>query len=165
MKRKYLHSVNPKKGKGDEEIRSLSDGIPRLRRTISETGPSIPSEDEHAAVSWQEKPFGLISENVWDLIKDRPSRLFTEGGRIVYSSENDIAGLVKSYILAIVGALGLGNSVELHSEIGTFQIRPDRWLVSVHGVPIGVVEVKKPDVPRKPAALFHPNVLGELLIL
>ena len=148
--------------KGDVKIRLIGDGIPQLRRTISESGPSIPSEKEHASVEWLVKEFGPASESVWKAVKEEPSRLFTDGGFLVYSSENDIAGLVKSFLQAIVSAMGLNGEVEIHSEVGTFNIRPDLWIVTVSGIPVGIVEVKKPDTLRSPKAMSHPNVLGEL---
>lgn len=148
--------------KGDVKIRLIRDGIPQLRRTISESGPSIPSEKEHASVEWVEKEFGSASESIWEVVKKEPSRLFTDRGFLVYSSENDVSGLVKSFLQAIVSAMGLNGEVEIHSEIGTFNIRPDLWIVAVWGIPVGVVKVKKPDTPRSPKAMSHPNVLGEL---
>jgi len=156
MKRK----INPGFRDGVKDL-TLSDGIPRLQRTISETGPSIPSDEEHAKVQVVEKSFGLADESIMAPMMNHPSGLSTVHGRIRYSSENDVAGLVKTYLERILYALG-ATDVEIHSEIATFNIRPDLWVVSVRGIPMGVVQVKKPDVPGKPKALDHPNVLGEL---
>lgn len=161
MKRKYRHQ--PKLQSGQRAVLTLADGIPTLRRTLSETGPSIPSDEEHKHASFAEAPFGLIPEDAWNHMLHVPSRLFTNpSGELIYSSENDVAAFVKSYVSAVVEAIGLGDMVELHSEIGTFNVRPDLWVVSVTGVPVGVIEVKKPDVTGKPSAMSHPNVLGEL---
>lgn len=163
MKRRYLHQ--PKQQSRRRAVLTLADGIPTLRRTISETGPSIPSDKEHKPASFAEAPFGLIPEDAWNhmLPAQVPSRLHTSpSGELIYSSENDVAAFVKSYVSAVVEAIGLGDAVELHSEIGTFNVRPDLWVVSVTGVSVGVIEVKKPDVAGKPSAMSHPNVLGEL---
>lgn len=142
---------------------TFSNGIPKLQRTISETGPSIPSEKEHASVRFEVRPFGVAPSKIWDEIKNEVSYLTpTRGGRIVYSSENDIAGVVKQFVTAIILALDLEDDVEVHSEIGTFNIRPDLWVVTIHGIPVGIIEVKKPDIPGGVVALDHPNVLGEL---
>lgn len=139
------------------------DGIPELQRTISETGPSIPSEKEHASVQFVVRPFGVAPSTIWDEIKHGVSYLSpTRGGSIVCSTENDIAGEVKKFLTGLILALGLEDDVELHSEIGTFNIRPDLWVVTHHGIAVGVVEVRKPDVPGGVIALDHPNVLGEL---
>ena len=161
MKRKYRHrSARLDK---DPSPRTFGEGIPRLRRTISETGPSIPSEEEHAAVSFTEAAFGLLSEDDWDYMSQKSSRLYANSqGELVYSSENDVAAHVKTFMSAVLQAMGLADAVELHSEIGTFNVRPDIWVVSIDGVPIGVIEVKKPDVPGKPSGMSHPNILGEL---
>lgn len=158
MKRK---TVSNQHRRGGVARLTLSDGIPKLQRTMSETGPSIPSEEEHAAVIVVEEPFGLAKESVTDTILNQPSGLTTVFDRIRYSSENDVAGLVKTYLENVLFALDATHE-EIHSEIATFNIRPDLLVVSVRGIPIGVIEVKKPDVPGKPTAMDHPNVLGEL---
>ena len=156
MKRK----LNPGNPDGVKEL-TLSDGIPRLERTISETGPSIPSDEEHAKIQVVQKQFGLADDSITGPMMSLSSGLKSVHGRIRYSSENDVAGLAKIYLESILYALG-ASDVEIHSAIATFNIRPDLWNVSVRGIHIGVVEVKKPDVPGKPKALQHANVLGEL---
>lgn len=139
------------------------DGIPPLQRTISESGPSIPSAKDHPPVDATQKEFGLAPSTIWDEIKNQQSYLIpTRGNKIVYSSENDIAGVVKVFLTALIRALDLDYAVEIHSEVGTFDIRPDMWVVTIHGIPVGVIEVKKPDIPGGVEGLKHPNVLGEL---
>lgn len=59
---------------------------------------------------------------------------------------------MKTYLENVLYALG-ATDVEIHSATATFNIRPDLWVVSVRGIPIGVVGVKKTDVPGKPEAL------------
>ena len=63
---------------------------------------------------------------------------------------------------AIIIALDLEHEVEIHSNIGTFNVRPDLCVVTVHAIPVGVIEVKKPDIPAGVTGLSHPNALGEL---
>jgi hypothetical protein len=135
MKRK----INPGVRDGVKDL-TLSDGIPRLQRTISETGPSIPSDEEHAKVQVVEKSFGLADESIMAPMMKHPSGLTTVNGRIRYSSKNDVAGLVKPYLEGVLYALG-ATDVEIHSEIATFNIRPDLWVISVREIPMGVVEV------------------------
>lgn len=141
---------------------TFGDGIPLVERTITETGPSIPSEEEHPAVDFEEKPFGLLSRDIFNGIQGDSSGISTMYGRVRYASENDIAGLVKNFVFHILSSMGYGDDAEVHSEVATFSIRPDLWVVSIRGIPVGVIEVKKPDVPGKPSAMSHPNVLGEL---
>mmetsp|Transcript_936 Transcript_936/g.2655 ORF Transcript_936/g.2655 Transcript_936/m.2655 type:complete len:482 (-) Transcript_936:416-1861(-) len=139
------------------------DGIPPLQRAISESGPSVPSAKEHAPVVATQQEFGLAPLTIWNEIQSAQSYLIpTRGHKTVYSSENDIAGVVKVFLTALIRALDLEYAVEIHSEVGTFNIRPDVWVVTIHGIPVGVIEVKKPDIPGGVEGLKHPNVLGEL---
>jgi hypothetical protein len=46
----------------------------------------------------------------------------------------------------------------LTPEMGTFELRPDLWVLRVGGLPVGVVEVKKPGK----GVLEDEHVLGEL---
>jgi hypothetical protein len=141
---------------------TLGDGIPEVRRRISETGPSVPGDDEHAQVKWVQKPFGLLDEASFDVMKNILMFLTPTHGALSYGSENDIAGFVKTLVSRIMLGLDL-SELEVHSELGTFNIRPDLWLITRGGVPIGVIEVKKPDVQgEKILGLDHPNCLGEL---
>jgi len=135
------------------------DGIPRLQRTISETGPS---ETEHASVRFAVRPYGVAFVTLWDESKILPNLQAMRVGSIVYSTKNDIAGVVKTFVTSIIIALDLEEDVGVDSEIGMFNIRPVLLAVTVYGIPVGVIEVKKPDVPGGVAALDHPNVLGEL---
>ena len=53
---------------------------------------------------------------------------------------------------------GLSESLTLTPEMGTFELRPELWVLRVAGMPVGVVEVKKPGK----GVLDHENVLGEV---
>lgn len=140
---------------------NLGDEIPRARRTIPETGPSIPSDEEHAAVKWTVKDFGLFDESSFENIKNCPMGLIATNGAVEYSSENDVAGHVKTLVTHILIALDL-NDAAVYSEITTFNLRPDLWVVIRGGLPIGIIEVKKPDIDNGVKGLEHANVLGEL---
>eukprot|EP00978_Attheya_sp_CCMP212_P011932 scaffold29636_cov50-Attheya_sp.AAC.2 len=141
---------------------TLGDGIPEVRRRISETGPSVPGDDEHAEVKWVQKPFGLLDEASFDVMKNILMFLTPTHGALSYGSANDIAGFVKTLVSRIVLGLDL-SQLEVHSELGTFNIRPDLWVITRGGVPIGVIQVKKPDVQgEKIQGLDHLNCLGEL---
>lgn len=43
----------------------FAEGIPPLRRIISETGPSVPTEEDHPAVSFEERDFGLLTQEIF----------------------------------------------------------------------------------------------------
>ena len=141
---------------------TLADGIPPLKRQVTETGASIPTDDEHKAVTFDVKPFGCLSAQVFDKIKNYETLLMAVNGRMMYSTENDITKMVVSYLRSILDSLGLIEKVEVYTEIGVFRIRPDVWIVVLRGYPVGVIEVKKPDAEGQSPALDHPNVLGEL---
>lgn len=142
------------------------DGIPPLQRAISESGPSIPSAKDHPPVDATQKEFGLAPSAIWDEIKNQQSYLIpTRGNKIVYSSENDVAGVVKVFLTALIRALDLDYAVEIHSGVGTFDIRPDMWVVSIHGIPVGVIGVKKTGYPRRSRRLETPERTGRALRL
>ena len=140
----------------------FEDGFPPLRRIISETGPSVPTEEEHSKVSFEEKDFGLISDEVFNVVKSDNSGLKTVRGCITYAFENDIANRVYDVVFSVLGALGFSKDTSIHSEVATFNIRPDMWVIEVRQIPIGVIQVKKPDKDGKTVGMQHPNILGEL---
>ena len=144
-------------------LRTLRDGLPPLVRAISRSVPSVPSERQHPAVELTEKPFGCLEVGAWDSISGAMLQFFTNDGNLEYATENDIAGFVAMIIRALIEALKL--DAKVFSEVGTFAVRPDLWILTMQGAPIGVVEVKKPDVERKEdgkTILDEPTVLGEL---
>jgi hypothetical protein len=110
-----------------------------------ETGPSVPGDDKHAEVKGVQKPFGLLDEASFDAMKNILMFLTPTHGALSYGSENDIAGFVKTLVSRIMLGRDL-SQLEVHSELGTFNIRPDLWVITRGGVPIGVIQVKKPDV-------------------
>ena len=84
---------------------NLGDEIPPVRRTTSETGPSIPSDKEHATVQWTVQDFGLFDEKSFESIKNYPMGLVVattnNGAAVEYSSVNDVAGHVKTLVTHI----------------------------------------------------------------
>ena len=153
------------KRKYDNTPPTLEEGPPTLQRFgVSETGPSIPRDKDHAKVrSAAVKEFGLLGDETFEEIKDYRTGFNVQNGIVTYITENDVANLVERFLSGILDALGLLDIVGVYSEAGTFRLRPDLWLITVRSVPVGVVEVKKPDKPGQGfKALDHPNVLGEL---
>ena len=154
IKRKYT-STRP----------TLGEGIPELKRLVSETGPSIPTDAEHKKVtSVQEKPFGLLGPQTFSEIEHLKTDLKVINGCLNYVTENDIAATVRSLLGSIIDALGLNDDVEVYTKAGVFKLRPDLWVVTLHAMPIGVIEVKKPDLPSsRSTALDHPNVRNSMI--
>ncbi len=146
-------------------LRTLGDGLPPLLKTVSKACPSVPPEDQHKPVKLEVKKFGLLTEEAWESIKHATWQLFTveETGAFTYCSENDIAGVVTTLLLTMIEALHLKANVS--SQAGTFSVRPDLWVLTLFGAPVGVVDVKKPDIVEKTDGemiLDQPTVLGEL---
>ena len=142
---------------------TLEEGLPPVKRQVTETGASIPTDAEHMRVTFDVKPFGLLSDSVFDDIKMHEIPLEAKKDKpMLYATENDIAGLVVVFLRSVLASFGLDEYASVFTEVGIFHIRPDIWVVTVQGVPVGVVEVKKPDASAQPPALNHANVLGEL---
>lgn len=141
---------------------TLAQDLPPLKRQCTESGPSIPTDNEHKAVSFVARPFGLLDETAYKGLEHHETDIRVVDGVVRYATENDIAIKVCEYLRSILDGLGLAGHVEVYTEIGIFNVRPDLWVVTLLGAPIGVVEVKKPDLIGKQPCLNHPNVLGEL---
>ena len=140
----------------------FAEGIPPLRCIISETGPSVPREKDHPVVSFEERYFGLLPQEVFEEVKGDVSGLQTVQGYVTYASENDVATRVHSVVFNVLAALGFADVASVHSEVATFNIRADIFVVEVRGIPIGVIEIRKPDKDLKVVGMQHPNILGEL---
>ncbi len=79
-----------------------------------------------------------------------------------WASESDIHGLVKETLQSVLKNMDLASKLTLHNELSVFEMRPDMWIVTSEGVPVGVVEVKKPDKNNKNTVLDHKNVFGQI---
>jgi hypothetical protein len=108
-----------------------------------------------------EKKFGSLSVESWTEICGCQSRVWDDarGSSVIFASEGDIAGLVAGIVKDLI------KDAKVFLEVGPFAVRPDLWVLTLYGTPIGVVEVKKPDVCVKlngKIVLEEPTVLGEL---
>jgi hypothetical protein len=142
----------------------LKDGIPLLLQNLSFSPPSVPSEQEHASCERMEMDFPFPScpkdisdapNYVWNL-----THIFTnlDGEKCCsYSTEAQIADIVKIFLRSIVIALNL--PLDFSPEVTIKQIRPDIIVLLHQMYLVGVVEVKKPGHN----VLNEPTVLGELL--
>lgn len=162
----HIYTAMPRvKRNYDNTPPTLGEGPPTLKRFgVSETGPSIPKDKDHKKItSAVVKEIGLLGDETFEEIKDYRTRFDLRDGIVSYLTENDVAKLVERYLTSILDAMGLLDTVGVYSEVGTFKLQPDLWNITVRSIPVGVVEVKKPDKRgQKVLALEHPNVLGEL---
>ena len=141
----------------------LKDGIPKLLLNLALSPPSVPSEKVHASCDRIEMklPFfpsvpeevSNASNTIWEMVRTR-----SNGEKFrCYSSEDDIAYLVRRYLESILSALNL--PLDFNAEVTIKQIRPDICVLLKDMYLVGVVEVKKPGNN----VLLEPTVLGELL--
>jgi len=157
---KYLQSSKRKAAK------TLEDGIPPLLQKIRLSPPSVPEEEDHAAANVVEKDFGVMPMADFQKIGQNRSRCWDdvkEHGSVFYASENDVAMLVSGLVKDIGLAMAL--DLDTFTEVGAFGLRTDVWVVTCNMIPVGVIEVKKPDEEQKDFGkriLDEPTVLGEL---
>ena len=82
----------------------------------------------------------------------------TSGDALHHSGEHSIQTHAINVLKDVIYELGLNHAVRMVPEVETFKLRPDAWVMTVHGVPIGVVEVKNPG----DKAMTDKRVIGEL---
>ncbi len=81
----------------------------------------------------------------------------------IWSSESDIQGYIRDVIGDLLVVVGLDKKVSCFNELGIHNIRPDIWIVvTLTGVPIGVVEVKKPKTLTTEKLLTDKRVYGQI---
>ena len=91
--------------------------------------------------------------SIWERVNTGP-----DGRKYrIYSSEDDIAYIVRRFLESVLSALNL--PLDFNAEVTIKQIRPDICVVLRDKYLVGVVEVKKPGGN----VLLRPTVLGELL--
>ena len=103
--------------------------------------PSVPEEVLNAA------------NTIWEMVHTTSNGVKYRN----YSSEGDIAYLVRRYLESTLSALHL--PLDFNAEVTIKQIRPDIWVLLLEMYLVGVVEVKKPGNN----VLLKPTVLGELM--
>jgi hypothetical protein len=146
--------------------RTLEHGIPPLLHQISSSSPSVPKAEDHLPVTVRKKEFGVMPMEEFKKISDYRTRCWDDvkkDGMVHYVTENDVADLVSGLVKDFSKAMGL--DFDTFKEVGAFGLRPDMWVVKWNMIPVGVIEVKKPDVSPKrlgQSILDKPTVLGEL---
>ncbi len=131
---------------------------------------SSPSESEiHEAAKLEIKVFNPTKE-LQPI--NKPSVIWSyyesEGGQggLAWSSESDIQNLVKLVLKDAINSIGLGGEIQCYNELSIFRLRADIWIVvQKTGLPIGVVEVKKPEEKILKSNLVHGQIFDYLLRL
>jgi hypothetical protein len=128
--------------------------------SISSSSASIPNNHKKARVEVRDADFALfesigpprdgVSHVLWGNLANSLHE------RLQWSSESDICGFVTLFLREVARELNL--ALEFRAEVGFFNLRPDLTVVKMFGVPVGVVEVKRPTK----GILDNGAVLGEL---
>jgi hypothetical protein len=89
---------------------------------------------------------------------------YTEG-ELVWKTEAAVQGFVKQAMFEFVAMSGL--KLDCHDEVALMTLRPDFWLVTKNGGPVGVIEVKKPNKEGSimEADVLHGQMFDYLLLL
>lgn len=96
------------------------------------------------------------------LLAARESAIWTElrstaGREINWKSESDVQHFVRLVIVELILMAGL--DVSCSNEVTIVGMRPDIWVIVLHGRPVGILEVKKPRL----GVLEEPAILGQVL--
>lgn len=127
----------------------LSDSTPATRK--GHEAASVITE-EPAVLSAVGSPRRPVESSIWTRQRKANVDVFD------WSSEASIVHLVADFLSDVLYECGVSDSLTLTPEMGTFELRPDLLILRVAGMPVGVVEVKKPGK----GVLDHELVLGEL---
>lgn len=139
--------------------RTFREGFPELVKTDSTKDSSIPSDDEHKPVKPLDGKFGLLSETSFKTIADCSCGIIWRDGPERYGHENDIVALVRVVVEHIASTLNI--DVRIAAELCVLKVRADLWILTRLGIPIGAIEIKKPDRARR-GVMNNAHVLGEL---
>jgi len=127
---------------------TIFSGLPPLAEKVGSS--SDPSENkEHKKANLLVRPFKPLSS--LPTSTSVASRIWTEleegMTELGWGQESDIQGYVKQVLKDVIAAAGLGSKVTCYNELSVVRERPDIWIVcrKPYGIPIGVVEIKKPD--------------------
>jgi hypothetical protein len=142
-------------------VQSIRNGLPSLgAHSISDSPPSLAT---HKNIT------GFIS-NIIELPID--FRIANESAHIpsiIWAEAATVSGLtwaneegIKRYVISVLkDCCNLsGFELECHAEIGLLNLRPDVYVVTKFGDPVGVVEVKRPSACDE-FTLADNNVLGQ----
>jgi hypothetical protein len=128
--------------------------------SISSSSASVPSNHAPATVELDDSGFALFESDgcprkgvhqvLWSLFANDQNEYFE------WSSEHDICGFVTLFLKEVARELDL--PLKFRTEVGFFSLRPDITVVKALGIPVGVIEVKRPTK----GILDNQAVLGEL---
>ncbi|ELR15689.1 uncharacterized protein ACA1_378070 [Acanthamoeba castellanii str. Neff] len=142
--------------------RFVDRGLPPLGQRQASTSEASVSNDHDGAI--------LIEQQVHPTVKDLSLReptaasaiwtTFDTGLLAQWSTEADVQSRVVQVMADAICLAGLpSGTIRLATELGLTRLRPDIWVLkSASGVPVGVIEVKRPS----PAIMDHRRVHGQI---
>jgi len=144
-------------------LHSVRLGIPLLDQPkVSRSKPSLSTGHQPATMMECDSNLKLLSDSgqprqpvqsiIWQELKT------TTGTKLRHTAEASVQSYVTAVLKDVVYEMGLNRSLTITAEVETFGLRPDAWVLTVMGMPIGVIEVKNPGEK----ALTDERVAGEL---
>jgi hypothetical protein len=138
-------------------------GLPKLgSRGVSK---SMASENEkHLPAKFSQGIFSTITDLE---LRSDACLMWTRSTqcKMGWGTESDIHGFVKDTLVDAIFAAGLMDHVQCFNELSVFELRADIWVVTSKMVPIGVVEVKKPDEGIMASERVHGQIYDYMLRL
>jgi hypothetical protein len=143
----------------DSAGRSVRVSLPPLEHRVSR--PDSSTATCHTGATLAVADFPVVKDvgeprrpmsAIWQRLEDKKLVAYP------WSTEACIVSLASLALEDIMFECGLSALLEIVPEVGLFEVRPDMLIVRVGGLPVGVVEVKKPGV----GVLDDKRVLGEL---
>jgi hypothetical protein len=134
-------------------------GLPTLgEKQGSDSGASENNGHELAVLKASK---ALLVPRDTTLKEIRPSALWglhAAGSMASYGSESDVQQKVSAALSEAIAASGLRGVLHCFNELSVFRLRADIWVVQRRGIPVGVVEVKKPH----PVVMTSKRVHGQI---
>ena len=157
---KLIHELKTKNAERTHKL--IEHGFPPLgEQGLTHVSSSSQSVD-HDPATFVDSLF--LNLNQVEIVPSESSSWITyESSRNIWSTESDIQGLVKMALTDVIATTKMNDKIRLFNELSTFSIRPDICLILANGKPIGVCEVKKPNVKSDSSALDKPKLAGHIL--
>ena len=161
LERKEGELLEDRRRSNPVHVRSVRHGQPRIAAhgSISSSSESLPDNHADACVEVSEgfalfeeigSPRVRVAHVLWGVVENQRQ------DALQWSSESDVCSYVSMFLKEVACELNL--PLEFRAEVGFFKLRPDITVVKAFGIPVGVIEVKKP----KSGILDNAKVLGEL---
>ena len=143
--------------------KSVRMGVPLMELPkVSVSRPSLDTGHVQAALQERDDQFRILNESGYPRQPVKSSVWLdldiTSGIKLRHTAEASVQSYVVSVLKDVIYELGLNHALEMTKEVATFGMRPDAWVMTLLGLPVGVVEVKNPG----DGALSDERVAGEL---